>query len=103
MQKAALALSACRPARVSSEWRFGETMFENFEKKLRVEYLANGIWKQDHFRCTFVEFMQRLNELKATRAKIDLPHPHTGKWMHYILFKGSNGKWSVKVREEKIK
>lgn len=78
-------------------------MYEFFDRKIRVEYLADGIWRQDFFRCTFVEFMQRLDELKATHAKMDLPHPRTGKWMHYTLVKTPAGKWSVKVKEEKVK
>lgn len=78
-------------------------MLENFNKKLRVEYLSDGVWRQDYFKCTFIEFMQRLNELRATRAKIDLPDPNTGKWMHYMLIKTPNGRWTVKVRGEKIK
>ena len=78
-------------------------MFEHFDRKLRVEYLSDGIWKQDYFRCTFVEFLQRLNELNAVKAKLDLPHPKTGKWMHYMLLRTPGGKWTVRIGREIIK
>jgi hypothetical protein len=50
-----------------------------------------------------VEFLQRLNELNAIKAKIDLPHPQTGKWMHYMLLKTPAGKWTVRIGREIIK
>ena len=76
---------------------------ESFQKRIRVEYYANGLWKQDYVQCTFPEMLMQMNECKATLVKIVLPHPSTGKRMNYMLVKLPNGQWTVKVKTEVIK
>ena len=77
-------------------------ILERFHRKVRIEYLCNGLWKQDYVRCTIVDLLRRMEEIGATHIKMDLPDPGTGKWRHYMVVKGEKG-WSVKVGQVKIK
>jgi len=78
------------------------SIIESFHRKVRIEYLADGLWKQDWVRCTIVELLQRMDEKKATHIKLELPHPATGEKLNYMLVKGVKG-WSVKIGKPGIK
>ena len=78
------------------------SIIESFQRKIRIEYLADGLWKQDWVKCTIVEMLQMMDELRATHVKIVLPHPGTGQKLNYMLVKGVDG-WSVKIGKPVIK
>jgi len=78
------------------------SIVESFQKKVRVEYLSDGIWRQEWVRCTFVEMLQQMEEKSATHIKIILPHVSTGKKTHYMLVKGVKG-WTARIGKPVIK